>query len=63
MHNDVKRELLMANSGEPIKQEFIEVVSQQSYDFLPRMQERRFIKTHFPFSLLPPSVKRNKAKV
>lgn len=63
MDNSVKRELLLANAGEPVKQAFIEAVSQQAYDFLPRMEERRFIKTHFPFSLLPPSVMRSKAKV
>lgn len=63
MDNEVKRELLLENAGEPIKQEFIEVVSQQAYDFLPSVKEQRFIKTHFPFSMLPPSVMRNKAKV
>lgn len=63
MDNEVKRELLLANAGEPVKQEFIEIVSQPAYEVLPRMAERRFIKTHLPFSLLPPSIMANGAKV
>lgn len=63
MHDEVKRELLKQNADDPLKEQFIEAVSQPGYDLLPLMAERRFIKTHFPFSLLPPSVMQNGAKV
>lgn len=63
MHDETKKELLLENNDDPKKQEFIEIVSQPGYEFLPNIQQQRFIKTHFPFTLLPPSVMENKAKV
>lgn len=63
MHDETKKQLLHENRADPKKQEFIEIVSQPSYEFLPNVEETRFIKTHFPFSLLPPSVMETKAKV
>lgn len=63
MHDKTKEELLEENKDEPEKQKFIEIVSEAGYHFLPKIQEQRFIKTHFPFSLLPPSVMKNNAKV
>ncbi|XP_054729246.1 luciferin sulfotransferase [Anastrepha obliqua] len=48
-----------------IKQEFIEHLSAPGYKTLDRwpLDRRRFIKTHLPFSLLPPSVMENKCKI
>lgn len=63
MHDDVKRELLNENLDDPKKQEFIELVAKPGYEYLPEVKEQRFIKTHFPFSLLPPSVMQKEAKV
>lgn len=63
MHDDVKLELLADNADDPAKQAFVELVSTPSYEVLPAVEERRFIKTHLPFSLLPPSVRRTGAKV
>lgn len=54
---------MLDNADDAAKSEFVELVSAPCYDALPKMTERRFIKTHFPFSLLPPSVMRTGAKV
>lgn len=45
--------------------QFIEHISRPGYETLEELpqDQRRFIKTHFPFSLLPPSVLENKCKV
>jgi len=56
MHDKTKKQLLLENEGNQEKQNFIEIVSTPGYEFLPNIREKRFIKTHLPFSLLPPSV-------
>lgn len=63
MHDDVKQELLLDNAGDPAKEKFVELLATPLYDLLAQHTERRFIKTHFPFSLLPPSVRSSGAKV
>ncbi|XP_055390018.1 sulfotransferase 1B1 [Condylostylus longicornis] len=63
MHDEVKKELLEDNSDNPEKQQFIEAISEPGYELFAKMTERRFIKTHFPFSLLPPSVMEQQCKV
>lgn len=65
MHPKIKEELQELNKNSPGALEFIEMISRPGYEALseiPRTQ-RRFIKTHFPFSLLPPSVLEKKCKV
>jgi len=65
MHPKVKEELQEENKDSSEALEFIEKISRPGYEALselPRSQ-RRFIKTHFPFSLMPPSVLENKCKV
>ncbi|KAH8300635.1 hypothetical protein KR018_000478 [Drosophila ironensis] len=65
MHPKIKEELQEMNRDSQDALEFIEKISRPGYEALsevPRSQ-RRFIKTHFPFSLLPPSVMENKCKV
>ncbi|XP_039962268.1 luciferin sulfotransferase [Bactrocera tryoni] len=65
VHPEVKAELAAENSGDNKKLEFIEHFSRSGYKTLDEWpcNKRRFIKTHFPFSLLPPSVMQNKCKV
>ncbi|XP_055844005.1 sulfotransferase 1C4 [Episyrphus balteatus] len=63
MHPQVKGELLSENADNPEKQKFIEEISQPGYEFLKNVSEQRFIKSHLPFSLLPPSVMKEESKV
>lgn len=63
MHEETKQQLLLENQESPDQQEFVELVSTPGYEFLPNITEQRFIKTHLPFSLLPPSVLEFKSKV
>ena len=65
MHPVIKDELLKENAHSKENQEFIEIISRPGYEILAEMPntERRFIKSHFPFSLLPPSVMQQKSKV
>lgn len=63
MHEQTKEQLLLENMDCQEKQNFIELVSTPGYEFLPNITANRFIKTHLPFSLLPPSVMESKSKV
>lgn len=63
MHHDVKNELLNDNSDNPEMQKFIEIISEPGYDLFNKMDNQRFIKTHFPFSLLPPSIMEQQCKL
>lgn len=63
MHDEVKKELLELNKDSPENQSILETISQHSFESFQEITTRRFIKTHFPFSLLPPSVLENGAKV
>uniref|UniRef100_A0A1L8E4R0 Putative sulfotransferase n=1 Tax=Nyssomyia neivai TaxID=330878 RepID=A0A1L8E4R0_9DIPT len=62
-HPETKAELMKLNADSPENQAFVEEIAVPAYKFLPHINERRFIKTHFPFSLLPPSVLESGAKV
>lgn len=63
MHDDVKKELLEEQDGDVKKMEFVESLSTPGYQLLQHAEGQRFIKTHFPFSLLPPSIMKKQAKV
>lgn len=63
MHDKTKEQLLLENIDSPEKQDFVELVSTPGYEFLPKISDNRFIKTHLPFSLLPPSVMDYQSKV
>ncbi|KAH8309314.1 hypothetical protein KR059_008039 [Drosophila kikkawai] len=65
MHPQVKEELLVKNKESSSALEFIEKISRPGYEALSEVphNQRRFIKTHFPFSLMPPSVMEKKCKV
>jgi hypothetical protein len=53
----------LSENEEQWKKEFIEKVSVPGYKFFPQMSAQRFIKTHLPFKLLPPSIMERGAKV
>ncbi|XP_075154611.1 sulfotransferase 4 [Haematobia irritans] len=65
VHPEVKKEFLKENAGHKEYQDFIELISTPGYELLSAIPEtkRRFIKTHFPISLLPPSVMAKKCKI
>lgn len=63
MHDEVKKQLLKLNEGDPKKQALVEAMGTPCYETLPHLQQQRFIKTHFPFSLLPPSLMEQQCKV
>lgn len=63
MHPEIKNELLRKNANDFEKLKFIEEISQPGYEFLKNVTDRRFIKSHLPFSLLPPSVLKEGSKV
>ncbi|XP_058451745.1 luciferin sulfotransferase [Malaya genurostris] len=62
MHDLMKEEFLSENQH-PATRQFIDEISKPAYELLDAATERRFIKTHFPFSLLPPSIFKSGAKV
>ncbi|XP_069702005.1 sulfotransferase 1C4 [Periplaneta americana] len=53
VHDEIKAELLQQNAGDPSKLNLVEQISSPAYKVLEEMTSPRFIKTHFPFSLLP----------
>ncbi|XP_058820907.1 luciferin sulfotransferase [Topomyia yanbarensis] len=62
MHDLMKQQLLSENP-EPLNRQIIEDFAKPAYEVLAATTERRFIKTHFPFSLLPPSIFKTGAKL
>ncbi|CRL07668.1 CLUMA_CG020627, isoform A [Clunio marinus] len=62
MHDQMKAKFLEENEEE-WKKDFIEKISVPGYKFLPEMTQQRFVKTHLPFKLLPPSIMEKRAKV
>ncbi|XP_023160027.1 sulfotransferase 1C4 [Drosophila hydei] len=65
VHDEVKAELQAENSHSPAALGFIDHISRPGYETLGELphDRRRFIKTHFPFSLIPPSVLENQCKI
>ncbi|XP_013100399.2 sulfotransferase 1C4 [Stomoxys calcitrans] len=65
VHPEMKRQFLEENAGKKGNQDFIECISTPGYVLLSTIPqtERRFIKSHFPFSLLPPSVMEERSKI
>ncbi|KAL5275453.1 hypothetical protein ACFFRR_001369 [Megaselia abdita] len=63
MHPQVKQELLQANKYDEEHQNFIHRISQSIIPYLDGMSEQRFIKTHLPLSLMPPSVFQENSKI
>lgn len=63
MHDQFKAKILEENGDEKWKQDLIECLAVPGFELFSEMKSRRFIKTHLPFKLLPPSVMEKKAKV
>uniref|UniRef100_A0A182QUI7 Sulfotransferase domain-containing protein n=1 Tax=Anopheles farauti TaxID=69004 RepID=A0A182QUI7_9DIPT len=63
VHDDTKAEFLKENEHDAESMKFIEKLSQPVSQMLDEMKTPRFIKTHLPISLLPPSVFEKKAKI
>lgn len=63
MHDQTKAEFLHEQSDNAENQAFINEISVPGWEFIPKIDSRRFIKTHLPFSLMPPSVMESQAKV
>lgn len=59
----MKATFLAENADERWKTDFIEMISVPGYQFFAEMSQQRFIKTHLPFKLLPPSIMQARAKV
>lgn len=56
VHKDVKKELLYENLMDSVKYSKVQQIDYPGWKLLSQVQERRFIKTHLPFSLLPPKL-------
>ncbi|XP_043787856.1 sulfotransferase 1E1-like [Apis laboriosa] len=52
-HPEVTREFLELNKGDKDKEKLCKKIAQPGYDILEKIPSKRFIKSHFPFSLLP----------
>lgn len=63
MHDQMKATFLTENADEQWKMDFIEKISVPGYKFLPEMTQQRFVKTHLPFKILPPSIMEKRSKV
>ncbi|XP_012275135.1 sulfotransferase 1C4 isoform X2 [Orussus abietinus] len=53
VHDELMKEFLEMNNGDPIKQKFCRDMAKPGYEEVARLPSPRFIKSHFPFSLLP----------
>jgi len=56
IHDEMTTELLKLNAGNSEKLDLVQQLSQPGYEVLNAMKSPRFIKTHFPISLLPPNL-------
>ncbi|XP_058063295.1 sulfotransferase 1C4 [Anopheles bellator] len=63
MHDDMKACFLEENQRNEQSRQFIEAISQPVSGQLDAMDTPRFIKTHLPMSLVPPSVFEKKSKI
>jgi hypothetical protein len=65
MHDKIKQKIMSENTDSFWNMMFVQLVSGPIYDLIAALphDEQRFIKTHLPFKLLPPSVMEQRAKV
>ncbi|XP_076232704.1 sulfotransferase 1E1 [Calliopsis andreniformis] len=52
-HPEVTQEFINMNKGDKNKELLCKAIAEPGYEVLAKMQSPRFIKSHFPFSLLP----------
>lgn len=63
MHDKMKLTFLQEQKSNPDNCHMLNAISVPGYEFIPNIDSPRFIKTHLPFSLMPPSVMAKQAKV
>lgn len=63
MHDKMKQKFLCEQQSSPANYNMLNAISVPGYEFIPNIDSPRFIKTHLPFSLMPPSVMNKQAKV
>nr|CAD7600743.1 unnamed protein product [Timema genevievae] len=63
IHEQAKVEFMSQNAMDPKKQAILGMVALPGYEVLGYVPSPRFIKTHLPFSLLPPNLLESGAKV
>ncbi|XP_050301971.1 sulfotransferase 1B1-like [Anthonomus grandis grandis] len=63
VHKDTKAEFLQENEADPEKYKIVQEIDYPGWKTLAKTDGQRFIKTHLPFSLLPPNLTRNGCKV
>ncbi|XP_030751841.1 estrogen sulfotransferase-like [Sitophilus oryzae] len=63
VHEDIKQELLNKNRHDPTLYQMVEELDYPAWKLLSQWRGRRFIKTHLPFSLLPPNLTKEGCKV
>ncbi|GLV45842.1 Sulfotransferase 4 [Carabus blaptoides fortunei] len=61
-HDDVYDEILQENAQSETNKQMLETIFIEGWKLLPKMKSQRYIKTHFPFSLLPRDWKYKKCK-
>uniref|UniRef100_A0AAR5QBG4 Sulfotransferase domain-containing protein n=1 Tax=Dendroctonus ponderosae TaxID=77166 RepID=A0AAR5QBG4_DENPD len=63
IHEKVKEEFLKENMANPEYYKIVQSIDNPRWETLTKSPERRFIKTHLPFSLLPPSLPQAGCKI
>lgn len=63
VHEETKAEFLMENSHSEERMKMIEEIAKPARISLEETTERRFIKTHLPFTLLPSNLLKVGCKV
>lgn len=61
--DETKAEYLHKHRHNPTYQDIINEISRPGYEFIAKYDSPRVIKTHLPLSLLPASVRSQKAKI
>lgn len=62
MSEKTEAQILYEQRDDPEKVKSINEIYTPGYEYMPKLASPRIIKTHFPFSLMPPSVKDVQAK-
>lgn len=63
MHDKTQQIFIDEHQNNVENQNMIRTISVPGYEFIPNMAGKRFIKTHLPFSLMPPSAMSERAKI
>lgn len=63
VHKNIKAELLERNAGDDGKLRVVQDMDLPMWDELQKVKGRRYIKTHMPFSLLPPNLLTSGCKI